>query len=87
MGRQLQLWQERFSAEQEGRNEAEALAAQHSAEADRLKEANQELQQKLDSLPEYVATEVWKLVQPLHAQLDKFRPSENRVGQSSIPGH
>ncbi len=86
MARQFQDWQERFTTEQEARNEAEALAAQHSAEAERLKKVNQELQQKLDSLPEYVTTEVWKLVQPLHAQLDKFRPSENMVGQSSIPG-
>ena len=41
-----------------------------------MKEVNQELQQKLASLPEQLTKEVWKLFEPLHAELEKFRPRE-----------
>ena len=73
---ELQGWEEKFAADQKARNEAEDLAVQQGAEVDRLKEVNQELQQKLASLPEQLTKEVWKLVEPLHAELEKFRPRE-----------
>ena len=61
---QVVEWRERFLAERQARNEAEALAAQHRVEVARLKEENRLLRQKVASLPNYLAHEVWKLVQP-----------------------
>ena len=73
LGEKVENWSGKLIAEQKARKEAEALAAQQSAEVVRLEEANQQLQGKLDSLPEHLAQEVWKLVQPLNAELKELR--------------
>ena len=85
MGRKAQEWQEGLVAEQKAQNRTEALAAQHSAEVARLQEENQELQQRLDSLPEHLAQEVWKLVQPLNAELEELRPLKIWADHSCTP--
>ncbi len=73
MGQEVQDWQEKFVAEEKARKGAEALAAQHGAEAGQLKEENRLLRQKVSSLPNHLAQEVWKMVQPLNAELKVFR--------------
>ena len=73
MGREVEIWQGKFAAEEKARNGAEALAAEHSAEAARLKEANQDLRRKVESLPNHLAEEFNRLVQPLYAELEELR--------------
>ncbi len=85
MGQEVEDWQSKFTAEQDARKEAEALADQNSAEAVHLREANQELQQKLQSLPNRLAQELWELVQPLNDELEELRPLKVWAGHSCAP--
>ncbi len=79
---QVVEWRERFLAERQARNEAESLAAQHRVEAGRLKEENRLLRQKVASLPNYLAQEVWKLVQPLKKELEVLRSVYSEINSS-----
>ena len=85
MGQEVQDWQGKFGEEQKARKEAEGQADRHSAEADRLMEANRELQQKLQSLPSRLAQELWELVQPLNDELEELRPLKVWSGHSCTP--
>ena len=85
MGQEVQDWQSKFTEEQNARKGAEALADQHSAEAVRLRESNLELQQKLQSLPNRLAQELWELVQPLNDELEELRPLKMWSGHSCTP--
>jgi len=82
MDQEVQDWQGKFAAEQKARLHAESQADQYGAEAARMKEANQELRSKLESLPNHLAQEVWKLVQPLNAELEELRPLKIWAGHS-----
>ena len=85
MSQEVQDWQGKFTEEQVARKEAEALVEGHSAEADRLMEANRELQQKLQSLPDRLAQELWELVQPLNDELEELRPLKVWSGHTCAP--
>ncbi len=73
LGEKVENWSGKFIAEQKARAEAEARAARHGAEATHLKEENQLLRQRIESLPTHLAQEVWKLVEPIHAELEELR--------------
>jgi len=82
MDQEVQDWQEKFAAEEKVRLHAESQAAQHGEEAARLQKANQTLRSTLESLPNHLAQEVWKLVQPLNAELEELRPLKIWAGHS-----
>ena len=69
---EIEYWRKQFNAEQKALAEAEARAA-------RLKEENQLLRQKLESLPNHLAQEVWKLVEPLEAELRVLRSAQPEI--------
>ena len=85
MGQEVQDWQSKFTEEQNARKGAEALADQHSAEVASLRESNRELQQRLQSLPDRLAQELWELVQPLNDELEDLRPLKVWAGHSCTP--
>ena len=66
-------WPGKFTVEKKARAEAEARAARHGAEATHLKEENQLLRQKMENLAQDLSQEVWKLVEPLKAELEELR--------------
>jgi len=82
LGQDIQDWQNRFAAEEMARNEAEALSAGHREEADCLREVNQKLRQKVASMPNLLAQEIWELVQPLEAELEELRTLHSEVNRS-----
>ena len=73
LGQKVQEWQGRCAQEQQARQQAQALAHQSGAEADRLKEANQQLQQRIEQLPREVTQVVWKSIQPMLKELEELR--------------
>jgi hypothetical protein len=66
-------WREQITAEQKTRAEAEARSTRHAGEATRLKEENQLLRQRMENLAQDLSQEVWKLVEPLKAELEELR--------------
>ena len=82
MDQEVRDWQGKFEAEQKARLHAESLADQYGAEAASLKEADQALRRRLESLPGHLAQEVWELVQPLNSELEELRPLKIWAGHS-----
>ena len=73
MAQESQKWQEKLAAEQQAKGAAEARATGYELEVNRLKQGNQQLQQRIEQLPKDFTQEAWKLIEPMKGELEQLR--------------